>query len=132
MRKNCELLISLLTIAAAKEIEFPVESHSSISLGEFNTILLTDVVNEFGVRSLTPDTSEQLWKEFIENAWLAAELKEVEDETRLDRTRTRKQASSPFIICDMAVGKRGEDSVETIKAILDKPLIVSKLSRLVS
>jgi len=110
------------------ELPFPPDaSHDGISLDQVNKIMFTEVHEEFGVRRLSRDESNNLWKTATAYEWTLAE--EREENAHLDHRRAKKGTSeglSPFLVCDMRYGETGEACKQNVQdALATVDLIVS-------
>ena len=111
------------------ELPFPRDASSDgISLDQINKIMFTEVQEEFGVRRLSHQESNDLWKAATAYEWTLAE--EREEYAHLDSRRAKKGKSkglSPFLVCDMRFGEAGEVGKQNVvEALGSDDLIVSR------
>lgn len=112
----------------ADEVPLVVNDHVPITLDQFNKMLMTEVIDEFGTRRLSADDSAKLWKDAI--SYELALTKEREANAQEDHRRLKRglvQGLSPFLICDLRYGETGEACKNYIvDTIGTDALVVSK------
>jgi hypothetical protein len=114
-------------VVVANEATRDLSIHE-ISLEQFNKVMLTEAIEEFGARRLSQQESNNLWRSAMDYEWSIAE--ERENWAHLDTRRATRglaQGLTPFLVCDMNYNKTGEACMATVMEHLGtEHLIVSR------